>query len=347
MNQDTEPPQADEPLPDAILSQAARWHLASEDDAMAEAMDWDGFTRWLEADPRHRRALDEIALADRLVAEHRAGLWAPPETPFEAAPAAARDVPRPAAMRRWQGGQGGQGGRGWRWAGLAIAASLVAVLAVPRFMGPFGADPAQVYATDAASRQVTLADGSTVLLAPRSRLTVAGRGQEHIALSGGALFDIRHDPGRTLEITAGDLAISDIGTRFDVQAGDDAVRVAVVEGKVDVRAEAMDGPLQLSAGSGLAYDRGARTAVVGPVRSGDVGSWKDGRLTYDNAPLALVAGDLHRYAGVMVDVPPALRERRFSGTLIVDNGDAALRDLVQLMGLRLGGHAGAWRLEQP
>ncbi|MFC0684596.1 FecR family protein [Novosphingobium clariflavum] len=349
MNQDTEPPQADEPLPDAILSQAARWHLASEDDAMAEAMDWDGFTRWLEADPRHRRALDEIALADRLVAEHRASLWSSPEaafeTPFEApseaVPAAPQDVSRPAEQRRRAGG------RGWRWGGLAIAASLVAVLAVPRFMGQFGADPAEVYATDAASRQVTLADGSTVLLAPRSRLTVAGRGQEHIALSGGALFDIRHDPGRRLEITAGDLAISDIGTRFDVQAGDDAVRVAVVEGKVDVRAEAMDGPLQLSAGSGLAYDRGARTAVVGPVHSGDVGSWKDGRLTYDNAPLALVAGDLHRYAGVMVDVPPALRERRFSGTLIVDSGDAALRDLVQLMGLRLGGHAGAWRLEQP
>ena len=109
----------------------------------------------------------------------------------------------------------------------------------------------------------------------------------------------------------------------------------------------MAAPVRLAAGNGLSYDPGAGTATVAPVNSGDVGSWKDGRLTYDNATLALVAGDLHRYAGVTVDIPPALRERRFSGTLIVDNGDAALRDLVQLMGLRLGGHAGAWRLEQP
>ena len=326
MNRDTDPLLAEEPIPDAILDEAARWHLASDDDAM----DWDAFTLWLEGDSRHARAFDQIALADCMVTEHRADLWA------EAAPQhIAEEVPVAAA--------GASRGRVLRWTGFAMAASLAAVLAVPQFM----AAPSQVYATEGASQQVTLADGSTVLLAPRSRLTVEGRGQDHMALSGGALFDIRHDPGRKLEIRAGDLAISDIGTRFDVQSGADAVRVAVVEGNVEVRAQAMAAPVRLAAGNGLSYDPGAGTATVAPVNSGDVGSWKDGRLTYDNATLALVAGDLHRYAGVTVDIPPALRERRFSGTLIVDNGDAALRDLVQLMGLRLGGHAGAWRLEQP
>ncbi|WP_395329248.1 FecR domain-containing protein [Novosphingobium sp. BL-8H] len=324
-------------LPDDILAEAAAWHLASNDDAM----DWDAFTRWLEHDPRHRQAFDEIALTDAALLDHhadRAELWPEPvteESVERPALAEAGRAPRRAWHRTWH--------RTWRWAGVAVAASLAAAIAVPQFMD----SASQEYATGGTSQRIALADGSTILLAPRSTLKVAGRDEDRIALSGGALFDIRHDPHRQLKITAGALAISDIGTRFDVQAQDDAVRVAVVEGQVQVSAQALGAPVQLPAGKGLAFDPRAGTATVAAVSSGDVGSWKDGRLTYDNATLALVAGDLRRYAGVTVDVPPALRDRRFSGTLIVDNGDTALRDLVQLMGLRLGGHAGAWRLEQP
>ena len=52
---------------DRIIEQAAAWHVASSDDAI----DWDGFTAWLEADPRHRTAYDEIALTDAVVLDHR------------------------------------------------------------------------------------------------------------------------------------------------------------------------------------------------------------------------------------------------------------------------------------
>ena len=81
------------------------------------------------------------------------------------------------------------------------------------------------------------------------------------------------------------------------------------------------------------------------MKTDDVGGWQEARLSYDNASLALVVADLRRYAGVKVEVPVALRSRRFSGTLIVDDGEKALRDLAELMGLHLDGHTGAWRLE--
>ena len=308
-----------------ILSEAVHWHLASGDDAM----DWDGFTAWLEADPRHRVAYDEVALAASMVDEHRDALQqdnAPTPMP---APRTA-EVVRPVF-----------GGR-LRWAGFAIAATLAAIMVVPRFTAP----APQIYETTGTARHIALADGSSVLLAPRSRLTVEGRGQDHMALSGGALFDIRHDPSRQLAITAGGVTISDIGTRFDVQAQDADVRVAVVEGKVEVSADSLAAPVRLAAGKALAFDATAGTAFVAPILAANVGSWQDGRLTYDNARLALVAADLRRYAGVTVEVPTALRSRRFSGTLIVDDGEAALRDLVQLMGLRLDGRPGAWRVQQ-
>lgn len=318
---------------DAILAEAARWHVASEDDAM----DWDGFTRWLEADPRHRSAYDEIALTDDLVVAHRVGLGdafgqiAGDSRQDEITPAGSGDVIR---IRF---------GRKWGWAATAIAATLAGVLAVPQFI-----DPApKVYETAAGAQRIPLDDGSTVMLAPRSRLTVAGRDQDRMALSGGAMFDIRHDPDRQLTITAGDLRISDIGTRFDVQAQNAHVRVAVVEGRLQVSSDQLAAAVHLVAGRGLSFDGSEGTSQVVPVRPEDVGAWQQGRLSYDNAPLTLVVADLRRYAGVEVEVPANLRGRRFSGTLVIGNGDAALRDLAQVMGLRIGGRAGAWRLEQP
>ncbi|MCJ2178286.1 FecR family protein [Novosphingobium album (ex Hu et al. 2023)] len=330
---------------DQILAEAARWHIASGDDAM----DWDAFTIWLEADPRHSAAYDEVALADGVLQEHRATLQdSAPDTAGKVVPLTAVND---ALSRDTAPGPAGGGaeivrpafGKRTRWAGMAIAATLAAVLAVPQFMAP----AAQVYETTAVSRKIALEDGSTIVLAPRSNLTVEGRHQDHMALSGGALFDIRHDPDRQLTITAGGLDISDIGTRFDVQAQDKLVRVGVVEGKVEVRSGSLAAPVQLVAGKGLSFDGRAGTASVAAVRSEDVGAWQKGRLSYDNAPLALVVTDLRRYAGAEVAVPDALSDRRFSGTLVIGDGDTALRDLAQVMGLRLGGRAGAWRLEQP
>ncbi|MCT2398195.1 FecR family protein [Novosphingobium mangrovi (ex Huang et al. 2023)] len=322
---------------DQIMAEAARWHIASEDDAM----DWDAFTLWLEADPSHRAAYDEVALADSVLQEYRADLdevtrEASVEATADAAAAdVSADVPdnvvRPVFGKRL------------RWAGMAIAASLVAVLAIPQLVSP----APEVYETATSARRIALDDGSSIMLAPRSRLTVEGRDQDRMALSGGAMFDIRHDPDRPLTIAAGNLRISDIGTRFDVQAQDRRVRVAVVEGKVEVSSESLAAPVHLAAGKGLSFDGTAGKAMVASVRAEDVGAWQKGRLSYDNAPLALVVADLHRYAGVQVEVPEALRDRRFSGTLVVGDGDAALRDLAQVMGLRLGGRAGTWHLEQP
>lgn len=311
---------------DVILSEAVSWHLASEDDSM----DWDAFTLWLKANARHRTVYNEVALTGRLLDEYRPEL-------AQAEPPAAGNDPEIVTVKR------AIFGRRVRWAGFAIAATLIAVISVPQFMTP----APQVYQTAGTSRHIALTDGSSITLAPRSRLTVEGWHGDHMALSGGALFDIRHDPSRQLAISASGLTISDVGTRFDVQAQDDAVRVAVVEGRVEVSAESMSAPMRLSAGRGLAYDANAGTATVASVKPGDVGSWQQGRLSYENASLALVAGDLRRYAGVSVEVPASLRARRFSGTLIVDDGNAALRDLVQLMGLRLRSHAGTWRVEQP
>lgn len=314
----------DNGMTDAILSQAAMWHLRCEGTG-GDAVDWDALTLWLEADPRHRAALDQMALTATTIDDHTATL-----APNIAVPETADVGSAPTRRRTFL-----------RWGGMAIAASLAAVIAVPQFMPP--AD--QTYVTSDAGRRIAMSDGSAIFLAPRSQLTVSGRGQDHLTINGGAMFDIRHDPARTLTVSAGDVTISDIGTRFDVQQQGQAVRVAVADGQVRVAGDVLAQAVTLTAGAGLTFDAGAGVAVVAPVRPDNVGGWQNGRLTYDNAALPLVVDDLHRYAGIRIEVPASLRSRRFTGTLIVGDGEKAARDLVGIMGLRLGGRAGAWKLE--
>ena len=300
---------------DRIIEQAAAWHVASSDDAM----DWDGFTAWLEADPRHRTAYDEIALTDAAMVEHREVL-----ADVAAQPRVLLSRSRPHLA----------------WVGGAIAAALVAMVAVPQFLR----DQATVFATDSASREIAFADGTHIVLAPHSRLE-ARDANTRLALNGGAWFAVPHDPSRRLEIAAGPMTISDIGTEFDVQTSDATVRVAVAEGQVSASAAALDRPLILTTGQALAFDSQAGTATLRRVSRSTVGSWRGAQLSFTDAPLSLVVSDLERYAGVHVAIPKNLRNRRFSGSLSIRNGAAAARDLAGLMGLALRRVGSGYRLE--
>lgn len=303
-----------------IFADAAAWHFASEHDAM----DWDGFTAWLEADSRHRAAYDEIAVTDAALLSHRRQL-----APLvqELADESSQRV-----RRKWP-----------LWTGGAVAAALVALLAVPQFL----ATEPQTFATGGARQTIALGDGSRVILAPHSRLTLSGRHKDRLALEGGAYFDIRHDPQRPLAIRARELEIGDIGTRFEIQTNGRAVRVEVAQGQVEVRGDALGQPVELAAGRRILFDPAHGLATIAAIAASDVGEWREGRLSYDAAPLSLVASDLARYAGVAVAVPPALSGRRFSGTLSINDGNSAVRDLAQLMGLGLSRDAGAYRLSDP
>lgn len=313
---------------DITYAEASRWHAMSADDSM----DWDGFTLWLEADPRHQQAYDAVALGDALIAEHGDSLRAAFPAAEPVGVPANDDMPAPTpAFRNWK-----------RWAGTAIAASLVAMLALPQLTSA----PVRTYATEGGSRVIALDDGSSVTLAPHSRLKVEGRDQERLALDGGAWFDIRHDPSRQMEIQAGDVRIADIGTRFDVQETADQVRVEVAQGKVRVGSDALARPINLVEGHGLLYDAKAGSALVRPIGQDAAGEWRSGRLTYDSTPLPLVAADLSRYAGVQVTVAQDLRSRQFSGTLVIGDGDAALRDLAQLLDVELRRSPAGYVLDQ-
>ena len=239
---------------DRIYDEAAGWLVRQQDDAM----DWEGFTAWLEADPRNREAYDDLALIEARLDEHSDRLR--DESIFRQ-PIAANET-EPVRWGRWAGFGG------------AIAAGLALLMVVQ----PIGHElPTQEYSSAPGQmREVALAGGAKVLLAPASHMTVRG---EKLAIEGTGYFNVPHQPGRALTIKAGDFTVTDIGTRFSIGNEADGVSVDVADGSLAVTSARLTTTIELSAGHALAelaYEvipqvDGPGAGIVLPVADEDPG----------------------------------------------------------------------------
>ena len=309
-------------MSDTIIDQAASWHAAQDSDAM----DWDAFGLWLEADPRHRAAFDSIIFLDDDLAAQR-----------DQIEALLSSAPIPAEPRRY-----------WRVislaAGGAIAAALALVIALPH---PGAVETKlATYSTGAAqTREVALNDGSRIILAPSSLMTIENQQQSQLTVTGSAYFDVPHRPGRDLSIQAGGLTIHDVGTRFAIDTSPDGARVAVAEGALQISSPRIEKSVNLAAGENFFESASLRLQQRGTQRPDAVASWRRGELVYNGAPLALVASDIARYAGKTVTVDPAIASRRFYGVLTIGDGTQLVGNVAAIMALDARPMGGGVRLE--
>jgi transmembrane sensor len=307
-------------IDERLLDEAIAWHHALEgDDA-----DWDGYAQWLDADPLHREAYDEIALLDRQVDDHAGELQRLIRPP----PALIEERRTHWTRRPW------------------IYGSVAAVLAIAVGVPALQHAPADaVYMTGAGqTRTIAFANGASVELAPSTRLVAMGGDPGRLELAKGeAYFDVTHDPSRTLSIQAGDYKVTDIGTKFAMNLASEAVTVGVAEGNVSVAANEGE-PTRVAAGEQLIARRADHSARKMTVASKDVGSWRHGRLVYNDAPIAVVAADLSRYSGKTVTVDPTLADREFSGVLVVGDGSKLFDTLSGLMAISYDQQGSAVRL---
>lgn len=288
-------------------------------------MDWEGFTAWLEADPRNRVAYDELALIEARIDEQSGRLR---DNSAASQPTFANDA-EPVRWGRWAGFGGG-----------AIAAGLALVIALQPMAHEI---PGQEYRSAPGQiREVALAGGTRVLLAPASRITVKG---EKLEIEGTGYFDVPHRPGRELTIKAGDFTVADIGTRFSIANEADGVSVDVADGALAVTSARLTTPIDLSAGHGLYAKGSSGTVRLVQVEPQQVAAWRTGQLQFDQVPLKLVARDISRYSGEKVTVDAAIAEQPFSGVIAIDEGEAPARTLAQILSLDVKAVGGTLRLE--
>ncbi|MDE1164977.1 MAG: FecR family protein [Pseudomonas sp.] len=278
------------------------------------------FSHWLQADPAHAQAYAQAqvlwelseAPARRLAEEDDAALQALLQ---------AMDRPRRRPARFA--------------AALAMAACLVLMVGMGAGVRPIdwlqdlGAD----YVSRGDVRTVTLADNSEVTLDADSAIAVDfDHGQRHVELRrGAAFFHVTHT-GEPFVVSANGGEAQVLGTQFEVRRQAAGAQVTVLSGRVGVTPSPGQPQTVLTAGQQLAYSQG----LAAPLRQVDSDAqlaWRQGWLSYYQAPLAEVVADLARhYPGRILLLNDQLAARKVSGSFPSSDPQAVLDSLQKVMG---------------
>jgi transmembrane sensor len=147
-----------------------------------------------------------------------------------------------------------------------------------------------------------LSDGSLVTLNTTSAIEVHfGKEQRRVTLHAGgeALFQVAHDAARPFEVTAGEVTVRAVGTRFNVDRHSQALKVTVIEGRVEVSTGTARVPL--SAGEQLTLTTDGPPKVSHANVSAAT-AWTQRQLIFANQPLGEVAAEINRYNRKVIDI---------------------------------------------
>jgi len=293
------------PDPDAALHAAADWHFrlraAPQDQDLQQS-----FESWLAQDPRHAEAW---LLAQR-------GWSLAGETG-----AMSRAV-APAQPRRRTA------------AALALAASLALLL-----LWPVATRYAADYSTGTAQqREVTLEDGSTLLLdadsAVDARFDAARRAVT--LLRGEAYFEVASDAVRPFTVRAGDLTVTVTGTAFSVGMTDRQTSVALAHGAVKLQRDGSSEDMALRPGERVQIERSSGAVQVSAIDPAIIAAWRNGRLAVQDVALGDVVAAIRRHHGGVILTPDeALLGHKVTGVFDLQDAPRALQALAGLYGARV------------
>ena len=304
----------DTPAPDQdeVLLEAARWIVRFEEGDLSPK-EAHALMVWRKADTRHNQAfLDLKQLWDDIPATSLGA---------NAVPAATNDdekesVPR---KRHWE-----------RWAIGSLVGAAAAVLLAVLIPGTVNS-PGEHYSTDFAQiSEIGLSDGSVATLGPRSSVKVTYSSDERrLELSSGeAYFEVAKAPERPFIVDAGNSTVRVVGTKFNVNRGENSVRIAVLEGIVQVRGRSRgafapshetlhkgDQAQIVTSPSGYAKIFKSTNAGELDKLGFSAAAWREGWLVYEDARLSDIVGDLNRYYAPGVALAdPALGETRITAS---------------------------------
>lgn len=288
-----------------IREEAALWVVR-----MAEASNnpraADDLATWLQADPRHETAFQQVQRLWQAVT---------PDT-----------VPADLPVRRHL-----------RRAAAPLALLLGIGLLVSQQPAPVARWLADERAGTGEIRQVALADGSNIILNSGSAVNIRIDANERrvTLLAGDLQADVAHDPaGRPFIVSSRDGEARALGTRYLVSQRAQDTQVDVLESRVQVGTHARPtATALLAAGQSVTMRDGA----MGEVHASGVGtgSWISARLIFDNAPLSEVIAELSRHHRGLMTVRGSAAGLRFTGALPTNDSAAALALIAAALPVRI------------
>lgn len=305
-------------LPREIIAEAGVW-VARLGGPNAEPSK-KGLRRWLAESEAHRRAFD-------LATE----VW---EEAGALRGCAAAHLTRHKPPKRF--------GRKRFFPGAAACAAAAAIAAV--IVGVFTFGGTDIATAVGEQRQVTLEDGSRVLMNTSTQLKVRyDKYQRRVDLEKGeARFDVTKNPNRPFVVTAGGREVTALGTSFEVRRDPTEVSVVLIDGKVTVAtvAESPDAapfaPAEvevLHPGQRLTFAAGRPARLDRPPLQ-RVTDWQRGRVSLDNSSLADAIAEMNRYSIVQLRVQrPEAASLKVSGIFRAGDSMSFARAVSQAYGL--------------
>lgn len=232
----------------------------------------------------------------------------------------------------------------WRWDYLRSAAALALVAAVGAGSAIYFSRPDDnTYVTPVGGHEiVTLNDGTRVELNTDTALQIRWRtdSRQVTLLRGEAYFDVHHDASRPFTVTAGTYQVTDLGTKFSVQASASGIKVSLLQGSAVVA------PLDAaeSKRSALLWPGDMATAtpnsfVVVKKSVPDLATslgWRRGVLIFKDTQLADAAAQFNRYNARKIRLAdPAVAQIKINGTFQAENTELFASSIQELFGLRI------------
>jgi ferric-dicitrate binding protein FerR (iron transport regulator) len=242
-----------------------------------------------------------------------------------------------------------------------IVATLIPVVCALIFFRPSVESKTKTYRTDIGEyRNVTLADGSVVTL--NTDTTIVVRYTDHARdvqlVKGEAFFNVAHNRARPFSICSKGMTALAVGTRFDIDASQEGVKVMVTEGEVKVgggcpaasgavsmlsqiyEAFRIEGGMsnQLHAGEVAEWSEERLVEPIAAVDTEEIErslAWQHGSVVFRKTPLSDALVQLNRYSRrhLVIDDAPLARIP-ISGTFQTSDQFPVLKALRETYGVR-------------
>lgn len=195
-----------------------------------------------------------------------------------------------------------------RWMYAAAASLLLLAIGFTAYRIATANPMITVVADASSTKQITLEDGTKVILNKNAQLQYPTHFEETdrtVILRGDAMFEVARNPKKPFKIDAGQSVVEVLGTIFRLKAADQSTELAVKEGKVGLDQKQSGGKLQrttLKAGQ-KALLKGGKVEVR-PAGPNDF-ALGTGTLIFENASLAEILSTLESFYDKKIQVAVA------------------------------------------
>ncbi|MDF2368648.1 FecR domain-containing protein [Sneathiella sp.] len=208
-----------------------------------------------------------------------------------------------------------------------VTAGIVMATVLFLFAVPSENIPGTVYTTEIAqSLNIDLEDGSHVLLAPETKLSVQfEKNERQVSLiEGSAFFDVAKNPEKPFIVSTREVEIKVLGTAFEVATRLDALEVSVAEGTVAVTNAKSSESFKLGLGDRLRQYANANWQKD-TVRVDSIASWRENLFVARESSLEALVDQLSDYHnGVIYISDDALRKMQVTGVYRLNEPEKAL-----------------------